>query len=394
MSNKPSSNPVALSSVSRRAISLPPMATMGPDSSNPSLPVRRPSMTPNPKSTLDFLLDEVPSRELDVLGDENLNIDVDPVVPEPPKSVAHEEPGQDFHIHRPPPLPVPSAGSHASSPAIRWPAPILLDSFSMHLDLLPEPPAWIPQDLDLWDDPRHAAALARRAAYHAINDMAQPMAPDIADTLPLVANNLNHILYAAAHNWMRLISLSDVSLRVACLTQICECMRVQNEWVLPGLRRTCDFPESTYAKLFWTTVSDYLEEGNILIHLLPYSVAELSAGLLLVDDKDPVNTRAKGLWRTLLPRQPDYGDAHHSLRVRCNHLQNIYHCPDILSSNGQLIPCRPGSRSLSLNGEESNDDNNLEAVPSTTYEPNDDGDSSCWTKQRCPDGAGVHLLQL
>ncbi|KAJ7600442.1 hypothetical protein C8J56DRAFT_880142 [Mycena floridula] len=306
MSNEPSSNPVASSSVSRRAISLPPVATMGPDSSNPGSPV--------------------PSKELDVLGDENPNIDVDPVVPEPPKSVAREEPGQDFHIRRPSPLPIPSAGSRASSSAICSPAPILSDSFSMHLNLLPEPPAWIPQDLDLWDDPRWAAALAHQAAYHAINDMAQPMAPDVADTLPLVANDLNHILYAATHNWM-----SDATLQ-----------QVQNDWVLSGLRCTCDFPESTYAKLFRTTVLDYLEEGNIPIHLLPHSITELSAGLLLVDDEDPVNTHAKGPWRALPPRQPDYGDAHHSLHVQRNHLQNIYHRPDILSSNGQLIPCGPG----------------------------------------------------
>ncbi|KAJ7585743.1 hypothetical protein C8J56DRAFT_1053047 [Mycena floridula] len=433
MSNEPSSNPVALSSVSRRAVSLPPVATMGPESSQPSSPVRRPSVTPNPKSTVDFLLDEVPSKEPDIPGDGDSNIDVDPVVPEPPKSVAREEPGQDFNTRHPSPLVVPPAESRASSPVIRSPVPILSDSSSMHLDLLPEPPAWIPQDLDLWDDPHRATALARRAAFHAINDMAQPMPPDMADSLPLVADDLNHILYAAAHNWMRLISSSDVQSRVACLTQICECMRVQNDWVLSGLRRSCDFPDSAYAKLFRTTVLDYLEEGNIPIHLLPYSIAELSAGLLLDDDEDPVNTRSKGPWRALPPRQPDYRDARRSLRVRRNHLQNIYHRPDILSSSGQLIPCGPGmtahnllstlyefhrldklrrrgSRSLSLDGEESDADNDLEAVPSSTfrrppvsavsqhrlvtYEPNDDGDSSRWTKQRRPDGAGVHLPQL
>ncbi|KAJ7599015.1 hypothetical protein C8J56DRAFT_1039894 [Mycena floridula] len=397
MSNEPSTNPIALSSVSRRAISLPPVATMGPESSQPSSPVRRPSVTPNPKSTVDFLLDEVPSKEPDIPGDGDSNIDVDPVVPEPPKSVAHEEPIKDIDIRH-------------SSP--RSPAPILSDSFSMHLDLLPEPPAWIPQDLDLWDDPRRAATLARRSAYHAINDMSQPMTPDVADTLPLVADDLNHILYAAAHNWMRLISASD---------------RVQNDWVLSSLRRACDFPKSYYAKLFRTTVLAYLEEGNIPIHLLPYSIAELSAGLLIDNDDDPVNTRSKGPWRAIPPKQPDYGDARRSLRVWWNHLQNIYHRPDILSSSGQLIPCRPGmtahnllstlfefhrldelrrrgSRSLSLDGSETNDDNDLEELPSNafrrplvpavsrhrraTYEPDDDGNSSRWIKQRRPDGAG------
>ncbi|KAJ7587324.1 hypothetical protein C8J56DRAFT_890271, partial [Mycena floridula] len=418
MSNEPSTNPVALSSISRRAISLPPVATMGPESSQPSSPVRRPSVTPNPKSTVDFLLDEVPSKEPDIPGDGDSNIDVDPVVPKPPKSVAREEPIKDIDIRH-------------SSP--RSPAPILSDSFSMHLDLLPEPLAWIPQDLDLWDDPRRAATLARRSAYHAINDMSQPMTPDIADTLPLVADDLNHILYAAAHNWMRLISASDVQTRVACLTQICECMRVQNDWVLSGLRRACDFPESYYAKLFRTTVLAYLEEGNIPIHLLPYSIAELSAGLLIDDDDDPVNTRSKGPWHAIPPKQPDYGDARRSLRVQRNHLQNIYHRPDILSSSGQLIPCGPGmtahnllstlfefhcldelrrrgSRSLSLDGSETNDDNDLEELPSNafrrplvpavsrhrraTYEPDDDGNSSRWIKQRRPDGAGVRLPQL
>ncbi|KAJ7576102.1 hypothetical protein C8J56DRAFT_1062609 [Mycena floridula] len=424
MSNEPSSNPVALSSVSRRAVSLPPVATMGPESSNPSSPVRRPSATPNPKSTLDFLLDDIPSKEPEVPGDKDFAFEGASAILDGLKPPSREASVQSSQA---------SAHSRVPLPAPRSPAPILSDSSSMHHDLSSEPPTWIPKDLDLWDDPRRAAALARRAAYHAILDMAQPMAPDVADTLPLVADDLNHILYAAAHNWMRLISSSDVSLRVACLTQICECMRIQNDWVLSGLCRTCDFPESTYAKLFRTTVLDYLEEGNIPTHLLPHSIAELSAGLLLDDDEDLVNTRAKGPWRALPPKQPDYGDARHSLRVRQNHLQKIYHRPDILSSSGQLIPCGPGmtahnllstlfefhrldelrrrgSRSLSLDGEESDANNDLAAMPSSafrcppvsavsqhrlaTYEPNDDGDSSRWTKQRRPDGAGVHLPQL
>ncbi|KAJ7577121.1 hypothetical protein C8J56DRAFT_899217 [Mycena floridula] len=418
MSNEPSSNPVASSSISRRAVSLPPVATMGPKSSNPSSPVRRPSATLNPKSTLDFLLNDIPSKEPEVPGDKDFAFEGASAILDGPKPPSQEASVQSSQA---------SAHSRVPLPTPRSPAPILSDSSSMHHDLSSEPLTWIPKDLDLWDDPRRAAALAHRAAYHAILDMAQPMAPDVADMLPLVADDLNHILYAAAHNWMRLISSSDVSLRVACLTQICECMRIQNDWVLSGLRRTCDFPESTYAKLFRTTVLDYLEEGNIPTHLLPHSIAELSAGLLLDDDEDLVNTRAKGPWHALPPKQPDYGDARRSLRVRRNHLQKIYHRPNILSSSGQLIPCGPGmtahnllstlfefhrldelrrrgSRLLSLDGEESDADNDLAAMPSSafrrppvsavsqhrlaTYEPNDDGDSSCWTKQRRPDGAG------
>ncbi|KAJ7589531.1 hypothetical protein C8J56DRAFT_889072 [Mycena floridula] len=175
-------------------------------------------MTPNPKSTLDFLLDDVPPKELDVPGDEDLAIEGDSVVLDSPKPASHETSVQPSHS------PVHSAGSRVPSPAPWSPVPILSNSASMQLNLSPEPPTWIPKDLNLWDDPRRAAALALQAAYHAINDMAQPMAPDVANMLPLVADNLNHILYAAAHHWLHLLSSSDLQFQVACLVQICECM--------------------------------------------------------------------------------------------------------------------------------------------------------------------------
>lgn len=88
---------------------------------------------------------------------------------------------------------------------------------------------------------------------------------------------------------------------------------------MAGFRGSCDFVESEYAKLFRTTVISYLERGPIPGHLLPYSLAELSAGLLLVDDDDvPYDP-----WRAIPPRHPDFGDARRSLRVRKNHLQDI-----------------------------------------------------------------------